>query len=272
MSFDRYTDLLDYDPCTYGVSRTMFRGPAQPLEAGFTAVLGGSEAFGKYIEDPFSDRLGNLTHRRVINFGVQNGSLDVFAQDAALMPVLSQADTVVVQAMGAANISNRFYSVHPRRNDRFLRHSILMETLFQDIDFSEFAFTRHMLCALRDSSPEKFAIVTQELAQAWIARMRLLLTRVPGRKVLLWIERPPQGPLGPEPLFVTVEMLQTLEPLIDNLVHCEIEEETEDHHLAELIFPETERASALASLSGRAHEQVARALARTIGRRDGLAA
>jgi hypothetical protein len=32
----------------------------------------------------------------------------------------SVADVAVQQLMGADNISNRFYTAHPRRNDRFL--------------------------------------------------------------------------------------------------------------------------------------------------------
>ncbi len=36
--------------------------------------------------------------------------------------------------MGAQNLSNRFYAVHPRRNDRFLRASTLMKTIFREVD------------------------------------------------------------------------------------------------------------------------------------------
>lgn len=271
MSYDHHEVDLDYYPCSYGASRITFRGPAISLDRGYTAVIGGSETFGRYIEDPFCERVGDLTGRFVANMGVINGSVDAFTQDEGTMAVLSAADTVVVQVMGAANISNRFYSVHPRRNDRFLRHSILMETLFQDVDFSDFSFTRHMLIALQDSSPEKFAIIQQELREAWVARMRLLLTRLPARKILLWIEGVAQSPLGEEPLFVTVDMMQKLEPLIDKLVHCDVSATQDAGQLDEMIFPQIDTASALLSLSSEGHERVAHALARAIGRQDGLA-
>ncbi|WP_371156841.1 DUF6473 family protein [Jannaschia sp. 2305UL9-9] len=270
MSYDRHETDLDYYLCGYGASRITFRGPAISLDRAYTAVIGGSETFGRYVEDPFCDRIADMTGRFVANMGVINGSVDAFTQDEGTMAVLLAADTVVIQVTGAANISNRFYSVHPRRNDRFLRHSILMETLFQNVDFSDFSFTRHMLSVLQDSSPEKFAIIQQELREAWVARMRLLLTRLPGRKILLWIEGVAQSPLGEEPLFVTVDMMQKLEPLIDKLVHCDVSSTQSADQLDDMIFPEIDAASARLSLSSKGHERVAHALARAIGRPDGL--
>ncbi|UWQ17371.1 DUF6473 family protein [Jannaschia sp. M317] len=269
MSYERHDSELDYYPCTYGASRVPFRGPQVGLEQPYVAVLGGSEVYGCYIEDPFTDRLSEMTGRRVLNLGVRNGSLDVYAQDEALMKVIAGAETTVIQVMGGANISNRFYSVHRRRNDRFLRHSILMETLFQEVDFSDFSFTRHMLCTLKAASEEKFAMVTRELQEAWVARMRLLLSRIPGTKILLWIENAEEGDLGPEPLFVTVDMMQKLEPMIDKLVHCDVTDDQRDGQLRHMIYPEMEVAAARLSLSNESHERIARVLARAVGRRDG---
>ncbi len=59
----------------------------------------------------------------------------------------------VIQVMGAHNMSNRFYAVHPRRNDRFLRASLgCCKTIYPEVDFTEFNFTRHMLTALATHS------------------------------------------------------------------------------------------------------------------------
>ncbi|MGB3407975.1 MAG: DUF6473 family protein [Jannaschia sp.] len=268
MSFERPHTGMDYSPCTYGVSRLVFRGPRAATDGPYVAMIGGSETYGKYIEVPFPSRVEHLTGQRVLNLGVMNAGIDVFARDEALMPIISGAGTVILQVMGAANISNRFYSVHPRRNDRFLRHSILLETLFQDVDFTDFAFTRHLLGALRECSPVKFAMILEELQQAWLGRMRLLLSRIPGRKIILWIENSAGGELGPEPLFITETMMQDLEPHIDKLVHCDIGADQSIDQLDQMIFPLTERESALRSMSDAAHERVARALARSIGRWD----
>ncbi len=255
---------LDYSPCRYGRSRTVFRGPPVSIDGPFTAVIGGSEVFGKYVETPFVDKVAERTGRRVANLGLQNGGVDAFALDRALLKVAERADTVVVQAMGAQNLSNRFYTVHPRRNDRFVSHSAMMEKLFPDVDFTDFNYTRHLISALRSRSPKRFAILEQELAAAWVARMRLLLARMPGQRVLLWIENNNDRGLGSEPLFVSVDMMQELEPLLDKVVHVDVTEDCATESLSDLIYPETERASAALSLPPSAHARIGEALSRAV--------
>ncbi|TFL17483.1 DUF6473 family protein [Jannaschia formosa] len=272
MSYDRDDLPLDYYPCRYGASRIAFRGPRVELKQPYTVVLGGSEVYGKHVEDPFCDRVAELTRRRIVNLGVHNGGLDVFARDDALHPVIAGAETVVLQAMGAANLSNRFYTVHPRRNDRFLRHSVLMETLFHEVDFSDFAFTRHMLTTLRLCSPQRFAVVTRELEEAWIARMRLLLSRIPGQKILLWIEDASGDDLAAAPCFVSVDMMQKLTPMVDKLVHCDVTDDMAGRRLDGLLYAEEEEAAALAAFPSAAHERVGVALAKALGWRGQVAA
>ena len=77
--------------------------------------------------------------------------------------------------MGAQNMSNRFYQVHPRRNDRLTRVSTVMQAIFPEVDFSEFCFTRHLLTRLAEVAPERFPILREELQAAWTARMRTFL-------------------------------------------------------------------------------------------------
>jgi hypothetical protein len=272
MSYEGSGPKLDYYPCRYGRSRMVFRGPRVSTDGPYTVVIGGSEVYGRYVEDPFTDQLAERTGRRVLNLGVMNAGVDAFIRDEALMEVIGRAECVVVQVMGAGNMSNRHYAVHPRRNDRFLRHSTQMAKLFPGIDFSEFAFMRHMLHALRQRAPGPFAQLEAELRAAWIARMRLLLGRLPGQKVLLLIENHNAGPLGPEPLFVSFEMLQTLEGHIDKLVHCDISEHMNERGIEAMQVPETEIGQARLMLPPAAHEAIAMALARSVRRRNGMAA
>jgi hypothetical protein len=133
----------------------------------------------------------------------------------------------VVQIMGANYLSNRFYSVHPRRNDRFLRASTVLQALYNEVDFSEFTFTRHMLGALYEMSPERFDIVINELRCAWVARMRNMLGQIGKRSMLLWFSRDdltnePWNEngvnLSTDPLFVTREMVEGLSDLVMNTV------------------------------------------------------
>lgn len=272
MSYEGRAEGLNYYPCRYDASRTVFRGPRVALDGPFTAVLGGSEVYGKYVEDPFTDQLAERTGRRVVNLGVMNGGLDVFVQDEALVRLASRAEVAVIQVMGAHNLSNRYYSVHPRRNDRFLKQSRLMNALFEDVDFSDFAFTRHMLTTLRKLSPDRFREIEAELSVAWVARMRLLLSRLPGRRILLWVETGQDHGLGPEPPFVTLEMVQALEQSIDGVTRIDVSDTFGEAHLPEMTFPETGRTAALHALTPAGHVRVAEALARTVRRANGMAA
>ena len=81
--------------------------------------------------------------------GICSAGVDVFCADETVLSACNDARAVVFQVMGAHNLSNRYYTVHPRRNDRFLKASALMRNQFPEIDFTEFHFTRHLLTALR---------------------------------------------------------------------------------------------------------------------------
>ena len=270
MTYEGRVTELDYHPCRYGSSRTIFRGPAVRLDTPYTVVVGSSEIYGRYVADPVTDRLAERTGRQVVNLGVQNAGIDAFYQDDDIMQVIEGAETVVLQAMGAANMSNRFYTVHRRRNDRFLKRSVAMDNLYPDVDFSEFSFTRHMLLRLRELSAEKFEVVRQELATAWIARMRSLIERVPGRRILLSIEdRRDQG-LGVEPHFVTPDMLHTLSETLDGIVRCDVTQDFLEIDTTEMVYPELEEDVARQCLPPAAHARIAEAVAEVIRNPRGL--
>ena len=206
--FESANTGLDYAPCRYGTSRTLFRGPAKSLDGDYVAVLGGTEAYGRFVASPFPDLIEQRLKRTIVNFGCINAGLDVFVQDPVVMRACKGAWLTVVQVIGAQNMSNRFYAVHPRRNDRFLRASKRMTEIWPEVDFTEIHFTRHLLSVLRATSPEQFDMLRDELSEAWSARMRSLARELGGRVVLLWMsDRAPDdaGDLTTEtgPLFVT---------------------------------------------------------------------
>jgi hypothetical protein len=266
MSYEGQDGLLDYSPCTYGESQTRFRGPAVPIDVPFTAVLGSSDVYGKYVETTFCDHLSAATGRSIANLGVLNGGVDVYVRDPALMAVIEAAEDIVIQITGAGNLSNRYYSVHPRRNDRFLRQSRQMTRLFPTVDFSDFTFTGHMLRMLQSTSPACFEALVVELRTAWLARMQMLLRRIRGGRTLLWIENSGDDPAWAEPLFVTVDMIQTLGADADRIVHCEIDEGRGEPDLEGMVFPEMERRQAARMLPPSAHDRVGEVLSRALGR------
>lgn len=208
---------LDYLPCRYGTSKLLFRGPRRRLDGDYCALLGGSETYGKYVRTPYPALLEDRLGASVVNFGYMNAGADVFLNEPVIIDACNKARVTVVQLLGAHNMSNRFYAVHPRRNDRFLRASALMKTIFREVDFTEFHFTRHMLLSLKERSPKKYTLIESELKAAWVARMRLLLQRIVGRSVLLWIgDHHPGGvardALGPDPLLIDSGMVEAIRP------------------------------------------------------------
>ena len=157
---------LDYDPCRYGASKLLFRGPRKALEGRYVAFLGGAEIYGRYVEEPLPKLLEGLIDLPVVNLGCVNAGADLVANDDTVTGICRDAAVTVIQVTGAQNTSNRFYTVHPRRNDRFLKASGRLSTLYEELDFTDFHFTRHLLSRLADCAPDKFALVQQELKGA----------------------------------------------------------------------------------------------------------
>jgi hypothetical protein len=218
MSFEHRGRMpLDYRPVTYPGSVLRFRGPACRMDRPYLLCLGGAETFGRFIYAPYAAQLDTALPIDVVNMGVMNGGLDVMSGDPAITAALHGARAVVLQIAGAQTMTNRFYAVHPRRNDRFIKATPMLRTIFRDVDFTEFHFTRHLLTHLRALSPDRFAVLEAELRTAWLARMSAFLRRTPVPVHLLWLSRRApgdtgcRGGLGEDPLFVTPEMLEAIE-------------------------------------------------------------
>lgn len=262
---------LDYFPCQYDGSRLLFRGPARSLDRPFVAVLGATESYGKYVERPYSDLVQDRLGLSVVNLACVNAGVDVYLSEEPVTRIAARAEVAVVQVMGAQNISNRYYAVHPRRNDRFLGATPLLRSIYGNVDFTEFAFTRHMLGVLHASSAERFAIVAAELRQAWLSRMRLLINRLPPQRVLLWMaDRPPaQGPtlnLSQDPLLVDARMVDELRPQFTAYVEVTPSAEARAEGDAGHLCGEMERLAARSLPGQRFHREVADRLAGVLER------
>lgn len=263
---------LDYSPCSYGTSRLTCRGPKRSLAEPFIAVLGGTETYGKFVPDPYPVLAERKTGRRFVNFGCLNSGPDAYLQDREITGLAGRADLTIVQLTGAANLSNRFYAVHPRRNDRFLRASPWLRTLYREVDFTEFHFTRHMLHSLEHVSPDRFGHVVAELRGAWITRMKELLGRIRGPVLLLWMaDHPPSGvgarpDLSQDPILVDAAMVEAIRPFATAYLEVVYSDAARMEGLGSLCFSQLDRPAAEGVPGTRAHREVADAVAATISR------
>jgi hypothetical protein len=209
--------------CSYEGSRLSFRAPARRLSGRYVAALGGAETFGKGTTRPWPALLETAAGLDVVNFGAVGAGPDAILQDDTLIAASRAAAATVLQIPGAQALSNPFYRVHPRRNDRFVRALPALQELYPDVDFCDYSFTRHLLGGLHRRDPERFARVAAGLQATWRLRMQELLGRLGGPVVLLWLgDRAPAADTrlcaGSAPLLVTRPMLDSLRPLAAALV------------------------------------------------------
>lgn len=259
---------LDYLPCHYGTSKLTFRGPERDMQPPYLVFLGGTQTFGKFIEQPFPLKVEHLTGIPSVNFGQVNAGLDVYLSERVVLDATKDAYVTVVEVLGAANLSNQFYTVHPRRNDRFLRASQKLIQLFPEVDFTQFNFTQHMLIHLHKTDDERFSAVAHTLRRTWARKMRQLLGRLEGPVVLLRVGGQGQGEVPPKgwhehiaPAFVTDAMLKAVLPLTAAFVDVPYSEGQRKGRMRNGLVPEPMlEHAARAVIDSETHSAVARAL------------
>lgn len=256
---------LDYFPCRYGATKITFRGPQRPLDNPFVAIFGGTNTYGKFVQRPFPDLLEDEIDVTCVNLGCFNASIEVALRDPGVIEVLTRADLNLIQVLSPRNLSNRYYKVHPRRNDRFLRPSDALRALYRDVDFSEFNFTKHMLQHLHEVCPLRFRNLVEELRIDWSARMNELIERIPGDTVLFWFsDHGPSGDyesFGLDPWFVTGEMIEHVTENCAGYIEIIASEDAMSSGTEGMVFTEMEAPAARHLLGPLAHREAAQALA-----------
>jgi len=266
MAYENLSEgLLNYFPCQYEGSKLLFRGPRRRLSGDYVAYLGGTETYGKFIKSPFP-ALVEEEHDgdRAVNFGCVNAGLDVYANDPFIVDACRNARVTVIQVLGAHNMTNKYYSVHPRRNDRFLRASQLLRTTYPEVDFTEFNFTRHLLTSLRRQSVDRFKSLEAELKETWLVRMKRLLRKIGGKTVVLWFANDmPDSKLSIEthlrdPLFVDKKMIERIRPLTSEVIFVTPSSVARARGTAGMIFSPMEQPVAEQMLGVFTHHEAAR--------------
>ena len=267
MSYLRQGDSpLNYNLCRYHGSKLMFRGPRRQLYGDYAAFLGATETYGKFIAHPFPELIEVQTGMKCVNFGWPNAGVDAFLNDHGVIQAANGARVTVLQVPCAQNMTNRYYTVHPRRNDRFLQASDLLRDLYDEVDFTDFHFTRHMLGHLAKTRPEQFPIIRKELQSVWISRMKMLLQRITGPVILLWFSsRTPDEAdtslnVSDDPVFVTREMIEALRPLVSSIAEATASNSALSQGTKGMMFSDIEAPAAMELLGPAAHQEVAEIL------------
>lgn len=265
------TSPLDYQMCTYNGCRLNFRGPTVSMNDPYIAVLGGTEVFGRFVEHPFPELIQEWMGQPVANFGVSRAGLSLFSEEPWLLDAGSRSDITVLQILGAQNMSNRLYSVHSRRNDRFLSVSPALREMYPNVDFTEIHYTGHLLETL-SADPTMFESLVKELKWAWVQRMRRVISLLRGDVMLLWMSDRSPDEHGAsrescEPLFIDRDMLTAL--LGDVVSIIEIVTDTNPKKLNEMVVGDGEADAALCMPGPQDHRRAAEAIALEIAKIKG---
>lgn len=267
MAFERMgRPPLDYRPVQYGASKLVFRGPKRRLQGGYIACLGGTETYGKFIERPYPDLLERDLPLPCVNFGWPNAGVDVVLKDSGLLTLAQNARAVVLQVPSAMNLSNPYYLVHPRRNDRFVLASPRLRRLYPEVDFIEFNFTRHLMLRLSEIAPDRFAMLRRALQDVWVARMQQLIQRIERPVILLWLSTHAPGDgagtaeVYDDPAFVSRAMLHAVGSRAVRIVEVVISPEARRQGTRGMRFSPLEQGVAAELPGPLAHCEAAHAL------------
>lgn len=264
MSYElKSAGALSGEPCRYGQSRLLVRGPERALDKPYVAILGGTEVYGRFVEFPFADSLQTQLGVDCINLGSVNAGLDSFVHDQTLIGIAQEAEICVLQMLSAQNISNPYYRVHPRRNDRFLQAHPALKTLYPEVDFTEFHFNKHLLCTLRDVSRERFSQVREQLQHSWVERMTELIAALDGQVVLLWLryELDGSGGFRNEPVLVEQPMVDALRSKVRSVLELQTASAANARDISGMTFGQMELPAARHMIGPNEHLRIAESLA-----------
>lgn len=187
----------DVPTCRIGNSPLAFR--AQSLGAGRPdcVVLGSGLSFGRFVAEPWPAILARLSGQRVVNLAVPQTSPEAWLRDEVLMALAVRAHRILIELPDCQRLSNRFFQVHPRRNDRVVQILPPLTALYPEADFMDYLFTGHLLRHLERLCHRRFALVREALEQAWSDRMSSLISELPGEVTLLRLSGPQETRLAP---------------------------------------------------------------------------
>lgn len=236
------------------------------MKGDYIAFLGGTETHGRFLRDPFATQVERRLGMSCVNLGWPNAGADAFLNDPGVLRIGAGARAVVLQVLGAQNLSNRLYRVHRRRNDRVLEALRPLKRLYPEVDFVDFNFTRHLLRHLHAVSPDRFDIVREELRATWVERTGALIARLERPVILLWFaNRAPEGfcervEPGTDPVFVNAGMLRAVAPQAERLIEASASAVAQRMGTSGMVFTPDEAEAARQLPGAVAHGEAVQAL------------
>ena len=185
----QHCDLRITDSTTLACVKQVIGGLRTDIEARLSMGLPNSPMHGAKLRVCS----GNFVAAKPL--GVVEG-VDYHLNDPSLLEQATQSKAFALVMPPVGNLSNRFYAVHPRRNDRFVTARPDLKALFPEVDFATMAFTGHVLSTLAATCPERYAEVRRAITTAWVSRMQGLLRSLPSQGALIdlptpsWQQRP----------------------------------------------------------------------------------
>ena len=216
---------------------------------------------GPFLKRPYPQIVSGALSIGCANLGIKNAGPEVFLKDAEILSVAQNAEAVVMEVMGAANQSNPFFKVHPRRNDRVVRTYDVLHDLVPNLDTTDIHFTGHLLQEIGRLSKTALGEVTRVLQEQWIERMELLLDLIerPVHLIMFMTD----GASGAR--LVKPEMLEALEPVTASIQCFSPTAEALSESTEEMIFQPQEHRVAREMLSAAAHYEAAELLVELLG-------
>lgn len=209
----------EIDLYRFGRSNQIYRGPKPSLKRPYISFIGGSEPFGKFVSVPFPKLVQRNIKQTCVNWGTPGAGPGFFLKDPILLEACSNSSICVIQVMDAAPLSNRMYSVFPRRNMRLRGVSEALKSLYPDINFDNFKYVNAMLRKLKETDTAAYEVVVAEQRAAWLARMLELLEDIETQKVLLWLM-----PKNTNESLVNDDMIGVVSKRVDRLIKVSVPE------------------------------------------------
>ncbi len=252
--------MAEDDVCQYDGTRLWFRGPPCTLDHPFIACIGGDETFGRFVDSPFPDAVQKQLGKTCANFGSLFAGVEALTRDQGLLRLANRAQRCVIQLPQVHGQSNRFYRVHPRRNDRFLEPTQDLLDLYPDIDFTEVHFVRHLLKRLQARHDARFEVIAHELRQSWLRSLGTFLGQLDPQTVLLHLQIQRVHTIEDDPIPVNASMVEALRPQAARVVTCSVAVSGASDTLEDMLFGTLQQPMAVHMLGPAAHRQIAEAV------------